>query len=470
MQKYSRSQIINLIKRIEHKYPVDTWQIGELCIWPMVRFSIYAKLWSSTNSIQQATPKFYQYKKLIEEVIKHQIENDSVKSTGRYKAVFLNNSGCRRKVNDRWVDVFCDPLIADLKKQKNIDSLVMEWDNTEYRSPCNNESIHIQKYIDRIKIKSKVESYLKKIELPFFEEINSEVNNVLDLRELSYQCKLVNNLYNFFLDKLSSIRPLFAFTTIYYNEISIAFMLACKDIGAITIDIQHGMQVGNNPAYTGGETLPDNAYRMLPDVFLVRGIAEKQNIEKWLRHGRVVISGDLWLKLWKKNDEKYVCYYDELIDNLIKREKKTILYTLDYSPIPKLMLDVIRSTQEDFLWCVRLHPADLENIDYRKHELLGLSNIIDLNKGSVWPLQAWLRKVDIHITEFSGVVLEAEQFGVPSIIISPQESHLFSETIQRGNAGVADGVQEIVSLLKKFNRKPMCGDNEFDYLQELLND
>ena len=67
-------------------------------------------------------------------------------------------------------------------------------------------------------------------------------------------------------------------------------------------------------------------------------------------------------------------------------------------------------------------------------------------------MHAWLRNVDIHITEYSGVVYEAEEFGVPSVIVSKTEADLFSDVISRGNAVIADDEASIIQAIKKMKK------------------
>ena len=461
----SRSEIIKLINRIEGLYPVNNWKAYGICIWPIVRFSIYAKLWTKNHNTYKKNNsyKFIKMWDFVRNFYKNLARNDEDHSY----ALFLNNAGCRREVDGIWFDVFTDP-IRNVLADNGYSSITYEWENTKYCSPIYSDSVRFQSNLNIIKIKAKFKAIQKKATFPFFDEINDKVGNVLDLGELYYQVELIHESYMFFLEHIRKIKPSIAFSTIYYNEISMGFILACKKEGVLSIDIQHGMQVGNNPAYSFWRSLSEDSYDLLPDVFLVRGMAEKDNIEKWLKKGNVIISGDLWLNFWKNNNEALVIKYDSMIASQKKYNKKYILYTLDYENIPEVMKNIIRKTSSEYYWCIRLHPDDLKNIDTRYKELSELLEFVEIKYSSTWPLHAWLRNVDIHITEYSGVVYEAEEFGVPSVIVSKREAGLFSDVISRGNAVVADDEASIIQAMKKMKKCAYKKNINNLFLDELL--
>lgn len=446
---YSRSEIIKIINSVEKKYPIKNWKAYGVCMWPIARFSIYAKLWTQNqnNFKKNDSCRIIKILNFIRGFYKNIAKNDDSHSY----ALFLNNAGCRREINGIWFDVFTDP-IRNVLTDNGYSSVAYEWENTKYCIPTYSDSVRFQSNLNLLKMKAKIKAGFYKRAFPFFDEINNDVGNVLNLCELSYQVELIHESYMFFLERIRKIKPSIAFSTIYYNEISMGFILACKKEGVLSIDIQHGMQVGNNPAYSFLQYLPEDSYDLLPDVFLVRGVAEKNNIERWLKKGNVVISGDLWLNFWKNNNEALVIKYDSMIASKKKYKKKYILYTLDYENIPEVMKNIIRKTSSEYSWCIRLHPADLKNMDTRCQELSGLLEFVEIKYSSTWPLHAWLRNVDIHITEYSGVVYEAEEFGVPSVIVSKTEADLFSDVISRGNAVIADDEASIIQAIKKMKK------------------
>lgn len=473
MAEFSREDIIKLLQSIESKFSVNDWKIDGICIWPIIRVSIYAKIWSRQKENREIAKCGAGLVKKYTNILGKFIDKNifRIETQKRHvDAVFLNNTGCRRYVDGVWIDVFCDPIIAELEK-RGMKSCVYEWNNSFVKSPVVGRSCNIQGRLNVLKVKSKLEAllFVHDCRFPDFEEINSELGYLLDEKEIIYQGRLIYNIKTFFLEKLKTIRPKLAFTTIYYNEISMGFTLACKELGAVTIDIQHGMQVGNNPAYTGWINMPTLGFELMPDVFLVRSARERENIKKWFVNGNVLISGDLWLNLWKSDSNEYVYRYDLMIRKWKGLGKKLILYTLDYDLIPQIMKDTIKDTSDSCIWFIRLHPADIQNLQKRKWELNGLDAVYELDCASKWPLHAWLRNVDLHITEYSGVVLEAEQFGVPSIVTSEGEKKLFEEHIRAGYARFANTKEEIIQLICKMKKKKPLELQCDDYITQLVD-
>jgi hypothetical protein len=60
------------------------------------------------------------------------------------------------------------------------------------------------------------------------------------------------------------------------------------------------------------------------------------------------------------------------------------------------------------------------------------------------PLYALLRRADLHVTQVSTVVIEAQQFGVPSVMTAPSAAELFPEQLATGWMLLAETGEEIL--------------------------
>lgn len=439
-----RRNIIEVLNLIEEKYCVAKWEMYGFRVWPIIRMLAYFKLWqrciNNRNNDNQNNTNIIGYIDILQK-ISSSIFCSYKKIYDVKEYVFLNNSGCKRLVDNIWVDVFCDPIIKALGKEN---CTVLEWDNAGYKDSTYIDSLKIQNDLDKIKIKTKLQTFKKKkCYFHEYDAVNNLLNNVLDEINVLYSIELINNYRKYFLRYFCKHIPKLAFTTIYYNEIGMGFVLACKSVKCKTIDIQHGMQVGNNPAYTSWVNVPQDGYELMPDVFMVRGSEEEKNIRQWCHNNiQVIKAGDLWLNEWLDDNNDFVRKYDIIFDKIKKGYKATILFTLDYQSIPDVLILLIKRMPKDILWLIRLHPADLQNINIRKEELNGIDNV-NLDDASNLPLHALLRNIDIHITDYSGVVLEAEKFGVMSVILSKSESKLFQKTIDAGHAVALFEIDEL---------------------------
>jgi len=57
--------------------------------------------------------------------------------------------------------------------------------------------------------------------------------------------------------------------------------------------------------------------------------------------------------------------------------------------------------------------------------IAGQNDNVDIKNATDLPLMALLERVDIHIPLWSSTVLEAKQFGVPSIVVHENGQDLF---------------------------------------------
>lgn len=88
------------------------------------------------------------------------------------------------------------------------------------------------------------------------------------------------------------------------------------------------------------------------------------------------------------------------------------------------LVEVITNTSGDLNWLIRIHPVQLmpkhKGAVYKKLSLLfGEASGIHWDFPSYAPLPLLLKKVDLHITDMSSVVIEAASMGVRSAILSP---------------------------------------------------
>jgi len=100
---------------------------------------------------------------------------------------------------------------------------------------------------------------------------------------------------------------------------------------------------------------------------------------------------------------------------------------------------------------------------------------VELGQATSLPLYALLRHMDLHITEYSSTVIEAEAFGVPSVVMNPLEADMFQEQISSGWALPAYTAEEVMDALqlqldrKKLLREAKATRSENDGLSFLLN-
>ncbi len=87
-----------------------------------------------------------------------------------------------------------------------------------------------------------------------------------------------------------------------------------------------------------------------------------------------------------------------------------------------------------------------------------------------------MQRFDLHISRYSGSIIEAEQLGVYSIIIDAMGKETYSSIINRGKAFYLESDEDLSVLIDETLTKPPIeienkGDNEMVklFLKDLLN-
>ncbi len=239
----------------------------------------------------------------------------------------------------------------------------------------------------------------------------------------------------------------------YYHNVNFAYINAAKSLGIPTVDIQHGKQGIYHLMYTHWSQIPEGGYRMLPDFFWNWGENSKINIQKGrnsLDYHQPIALGNHWLINWKKTrDIKPSLTYEKLLDAY----STIVLFSLQQdmeNPIPDFVLKVIEETQHSVLWLFRLHPAQkIGNAKVR--EMLGnlKVNNIEIKESSALPLYQIIEHIDIHLTNWSSVCIEALGFGVKSIIVHANGYDLYEELIKVEQFFFANDSNSLQSAMDK---------------------
>ncbi len=215
-----------------------------------------------------------------------------------------------------------------------------------------------------------------------------------------------------------------------------ALICAAKALGIQTVDLQHGVQAGWSPVYNHWQAVPQQGYTMLPDTFLVWGEYDAGKIRDTFGHDpqrcgvRALVGGFPWLD--RQQDlinEKLPESLQALVDNRQYEDGRQIgLLTLqDQTVFPPLFEQIIKQTSDRIAWLIKRHP---------KHQSIDLSAA----KGKALYGKAFdcvnlltlIGAVDIHLTECSTAVIEADYFGVPSVVTGEQSILNYSDFIEQG--------------------------------------
>lgn len=221
---------------------------------------------------------------------------------------------------------------------------------------------------------------------------------------------------------------------------------AAASLGVVTVDIQHGIQVGWNPLYNNWNELPYDGYLSLPEVFLVWGEKEKENIKKVFaseRH-RPVVGGFPWLT-------KQLEYMPELKSSVCKtlsRYKKVFLIILqNQAEFPIIYRDLINEVEDDYIWIIRHHPKGKrftkKDLGVEKNDNILIGKYFDSIS-----LAQLFQYVDICFSEGSTVSLEADYFKVINVISSTEGKDNYAKEIDEGIFFYIDNPLTFIELLE----------------------
>jgi len=473
------SKILELINEVEDKYPVQDIIVDGIHIWPILRIELNflnCDVHYNSNVNSQLNKVSLHFKKALQ-IFKDTLYlkyayfadySKSIKPNRHFDILFLSDGISFYNLGGYWYEKYCDPLIERFKAVGR-DSLLLT-PLYEHFIPRHSPSIFIQPRIDFIKISKKVFAISKK-NIHAFNEIEKIISVFKTLspnlilpstQHFIKQVKVIKTISKYYKKILESTNVSVAFSVGYYSNQSMALNLACRNMGVPSIDIQHGVQGDFHVAYGLWNKVPDSGYELLPSIFWCWTDKETKSVNKWNtgvnKWHRTVVGGNPWLEHWKLDHTDITKRYNQKIINVKKQYPRRInvLVTLQfgaaYEECLKNLIPVITKSGQKYLWWIRVHPCMLDAKEETRKRIFknDISNAV-IDEATDIPLFILLKHVDIHLTHSSSVVLEAEELGVPSIVINDYGSEFFPEQISTGSAILAYTTDEIIASIKSLS-------------------
>lgn len=463
--------ILKIIKNIEINFDVNSLKYDGICIWPILRSVITNNLLNNNNGKAKVTEDSFDNDiRWINEHSKnlHNIKNelDSLKALDNYSSestlkeknfLYFADSTYRSEIIEgKHFHKFADSLHYILDEDINI----LEYTSSEYFTP----KYYNAHYIEDIIAISKLENSLDILKNNLYNNANKDIENFFEFNiflnkmnlSLYHSKKAIVRKLNFFMilknnyKKLLKIyNPKIVFLNHFWAENEMALVLAAKELGIKSVDIQHGFTGEDHLFYKEWSKMPVNGYSLFPDFFWTWNHRTENMFNLWVKRSsvhKVLNGGNIWLSLYK---EKFV-------KNREKKENsnKTILFTLQ--PIDEFLPDILELTMlknKDFKWLIRLHP---NHPSMKKHKSNILEKLNTLQQKSVnieWEnsskeeLYKLLELSDIHITCHSTVAFEALEFGLKTILIHNDAKIRMNKEIEDKVFNYAETEEEIENFL-----------------------
>ena len=481
---------VETIAEIEREFDVNSVRCENIQMWPLIRLALWTqllhpemnvmvqpyhkktmyplmdKLIRSTNIILKVLRSPDEYYKRLRS---RERQLKELKNKGSVALLFFSRPEYHSvEICGKLVNPLLDPLI-DFTRDKHR-HLKVELDSslTRKKIPRSEPTnfISTSGYFTKYKIMLKYRELNRIVKLDNFSELKktvSELINGIGINENYFlnQAKLVKQLHGFFTEILSVIQPKVVFLSCYYYPSAMALIRACRKLSIKTIDVQHGKQGKYHGMYTNWTKIPEEGYELLPDFFWVWGEETKRNIQRWqpqgLKRNIPVIGGNLWLSQWIDNShyEDVSGEYKDFI-NRLEQYEKIILYTAQPipDPFPDYLLKAIRSSCDSWIWLIRLHRRQINQVteidDFLRSR--GVDNY-EIKASSQIFLYSLLRNVNHHLTCWSTVCYEALYFGVPTTIVHPSGAELYEEYIGKGIFTYAADAQDLLLAIEDSGKK-----------------
>lgn len=469
----TRAEVVDLLNECERRFPFaeNAW-IGDVNIWPLIKTTIGEQLVIHSDTNIRSSPQKGQ--KAHIGALKGGVEllglKKKVSKAG--EVLFISRPEHWVKIHDHWVERFAYPFIEQLKGLGVNSSIVNLTSRPKDGSINSCTEIDLQDIIyfkSLIWWKTKKPSKLPKVILDgiaWVEEKTHSLNNDY-LVQMVFLMMFYDSLFTELLTK-SKVKTIFI--VCFYSAYNMGITRAAARLGISTVDMQHGVQGKNNIAYSHW-ILPKEGYNTLPNFFLCWDVKDTDLINSWAKGSphKAFTGGDLWSETLRFDDPKI-----ELKNKLpsVPTGDLTVLFSLQPAKdeIPLNLVNAIKAST-NIQWWFREHPLyrkDPNSIRTTLNEL-GISNKVKLGAVSDLPIPVILSKVDLHITNWSSVVLDAEKVGVPSIIIHPIGKDVFSDMIEEGRAKYYDRAIGLLELIQTTSgRKGKAERSEID-IKDLLS-
>ncbi|SFB47878.1 hypothetical protein SAMN05216312_109208 [Cohnella sp. OV330] len=458
--------VIQFYNDIEKNFNVENWQLNGVDVWPLIRIFSGFPL---TIQVPEAS-----HVQAFSDSNDFPVLSDLLSNRDSHiDAFFLFDSIGRSRLNNVWYHRLIEPWIESLEKI-GIRAVSLEYNQFNvHQQPVKSETYSLTRFfksvseqpIDEVDVsfdtrllESIGREYEKKFpESSFFPDLPKLMKWVSEIKRNSEMMKAL----------LSKYKAKIVFMVNSANLSSMAWALAARELNIPSVEIQHG--VLGEIIYKQWSNVPQKGFNTMPFYYWCWSEEEAESVNLWAVETGIakgIAGGNLWNELWKNDESEIVKSYDKQLTHMNDSRYHILLtlqplYGLDdwTDNLPDWVLSAIAKSPDAWLWHVRYHPQMLGRFHQeatemnKKLEPLIKANKIEVEKATAEPLMALLKKTDIHITAFSSSVVEAAEFGVPSIVLHPNANRFFAEQFKTGLVFKAETTNELLDAVLRIKKQ-----------------
>lgn len=469
----TRREFIEWIRGAETDFPVTSWKVRGIHVWPLIRLSL------SSSTFQAGSPAHSLgagWRRLGSNVgrglaawAKAHVSDGRAdrRPWESADAVFLASSiGRRPLVDGKRYDVRSGPYL-DLLDRLGMRSLVWEMSPFgDYNVPRHTPSFLVQPHL--IGLRAACQALPlgdDRVTLEHYDRFLARVRDAglrfahADVDRIRRDVLFLRRLADKFAGWLRRSRPRLGFVA-NTGLPEQAFCLACRELGITSVEVQHGVQGDLHPSYGSWFAVPPEGWETRARVFWSWDEESAAAINRWAvcapdRHV-AINGGDPWREMGMEDGGESSRRTDQLIEERkrVSGAERHILVTLSSQGdvVPAAVLETVRSSPSAWRYWFRLHPVNQVARGREARRILGPLGV-DLGLlefATEVPLHALLRRMDCHLSAgLSTVVAEAAAHGVSSIACGREAPDFYRAEMAAGMLLVATTPSEVLAALHR---------------------
>ncbi|MBE7175753.1 MAG: hypothetical protein INR69_05080 [Mucilaginibacter polytrichastri] len=431
----TRNEINGFIHDLERKYPVAEWSYNGMDIWPLIKVDLFFRLhrtYHKSNSvIARPQTVFKRLSGIVQNTV-YAIANYFRLQfhTSSIETIYCGAAAHRSMTTEGFVNRFFYPLIRS--KPEN-SCLELEYGRkSQHKYPDSANILFLDQLYYLFKIRNTFRVFERNFQPAEFDSFYDEIQRHIRISYYEY-VKLIRSRMRFIItcsDMFSwifkTVKPASVYGLCYYSDEMFGMHYAANRLGIANYDMQHGGQGPLHNMYNYSAT-KDRGYNILPETFLCWDESSAETLRTWTdsTFHKVIVSGNPWIDYVRSMAGKYRLPAGRLI-----------LFTLQDTIPEDYIFDAIENSVDTYHWWFKLHPAHTSiqrdiATELAKRKLTGK---VFLDENDNIPLPVLLAKACVHISGFSGSILEAAIQQTPTIIIHPLGVENFEPLIQSGQA------------------------------------
>lgn len=471
---------VQKLLKLEQTFNTNKYKFKSIELWPLVRENFLNQFILKING---SRPKNAKSKKLrLSLIILHFkiILNRRFKIQKFYKNLDSSNfdffflsftSNYIKNLNGKHYDRFLDPYIDLINDRYSWKKVVLNDSCPDLNPNYNFETIDcsiIKEYV--FSIFFFLDSFLinRKIKL-----IQNELNIKINSAHFSNKFSEIIAHYKLFSKIFKKNKPKLAMFIAYYSTECFGLILAAKKHGIKTVEIQHGKNGKYNHMLSHLFRFPSDGFKLLPDFFFTWGDSFSSEISKYyppfLSTHYPVSIGNLSMSKSISWDQGNINNEELIFFNSIDKNKTVLLYStqplFENDVIPDWIAEFALSSNKYF-WLFRIHPSQhIKDINWKG---LDKSKNVDINYSSRISLINLFRYVDIHVSLWSSVCIDALQFQIKSIVIHPEGHKIYEEYIKMDYFVYCNNNSEFDNCVKKLIKQNVLIDSQMILDEDII--